>query len=431
MGLVFWEKQGADRMCGLHCLNALLQGPYFDESDLSDVALKLDALEQSLLSKEGTVELVKRNSHNVSADGFFSVSVIEQCLKDYGIWLVPINKPAVANSVLEPSKEEAFLCHLHDHWLAIRKVGEEWYNLDSLKPAPTVVSEFHLSAFLQGMQHEGFSIFVIRPDVNLHTLRGTGELSLPQPAGFLRISLPPPRHYLGQNQYRLTKSDIEQMWKIQKGKDKAQDEDVWREHGGDSNTDKDSSEFMNRGTVLVPAKHEWPTSSGHRLDGGTAVVSNEVSTTTALSTTNTSEEDEIQNAMKLSMMAFIENLPRPADEPGLNDARTTTIQLRLPDGSRHARRFSNEHKLQEIVRWLEGTASVDTTTGQSRFSPPLALTEAYSIITGLGVLPKTCISRVSGSIQVVSDGAAFNGDELVVGDLNFDSLVNFHFRLIV
>ena len=28
---VYWEKQGSDRLCGVHCLNSLLQGPFFDE----------------------------------------------------------------------------------------------------------------------------------------------------------------------------------------------------------------------------------------------------------------------------------------------------------------------------------------------------------------------------------------------------------------
>ena len=29
-------------MCGVHCINALLQGPYFDAISMSEIALKLD-----------------------------------------------------------------------------------------------------------------------------------------------------------------------------------------------------------------------------------------------------------------------------------------------------------------------------------------------------------------------------------------------------
>ncbi len=39
---VYFEKQGADMMCGVHCINALLQGPHFDEVTTSQIALQLD-----------------------------------------------------------------------------------------------------------------------------------------------------------------------------------------------------------------------------------------------------------------------------------------------------------------------------------------------------------------------------------------------------
>ena len=28
---IYWEKQGTDRLCGVHCINSLLQGPFYDE----------------------------------------------------------------------------------------------------------------------------------------------------------------------------------------------------------------------------------------------------------------------------------------------------------------------------------------------------------------------------------------------------------------
>jgi len=36
--VIYFEKQGNDLMCGLHCINALLQGPIFDEVSLSQIA---------------------------------------------------------------------------------------------------------------------------------------------------------------------------------------------------------------------------------------------------------------------------------------------------------------------------------------------------------------------------------------------------------
>ena len=29
--LIYWEKQGIDRLCGLHCVNAILQGSFYNE----------------------------------------------------------------------------------------------------------------------------------------------------------------------------------------------------------------------------------------------------------------------------------------------------------------------------------------------------------------------------------------------------------------
>lgn len=34
---VYWEKQGADKMCAMHTLNSLCQGPLFTESELSTI----------------------------------------------------------------------------------------------------------------------------------------------------------------------------------------------------------------------------------------------------------------------------------------------------------------------------------------------------------------------------------------------------------
>jgi len=51
---VYWEKQEKDVMtCGVHCLNALLQGPVFTPVTLSNIALNLDKEEQNIGAKRG------------------------------------------------------------------------------------------------------------------------------------------------------------------------------------------------------------------------------------------------------------------------------------------------------------------------------------------------------------------------------------------
>ncbi|KAL0451063.1 UNVERIFIED_CONTAM: Ataxin-3 [Sesamum latifolium] len=58
--------------------------------------------------------------------------------------------------------ENAFICHLQDHWFCIRKVNGEWYNFDSLYAAPEHLSKFYLSAYLDSLKGFGWSIFLVR-----------------------------------------------------------------------------------------------------------------------------------------------------------------------------------------------------------------------------------------------------------------------------
>ncbi len=54
--VVYWERQESGIMtCGLHCLNTLLQGPYFDEVELSQIALQIDDTEKKLFHSNTSV----------------------------------------------------------------------------------------------------------------------------------------------------------------------------------------------------------------------------------------------------------------------------------------------------------------------------------------------------------------------------------------
>ncbi len=46
---VYWERQVAG-LCGQHCVNTLLQGPYLSPDMLSEVALRLDAQERAAMA---------------------------------------------------------------------------------------------------------------------------------------------------------------------------------------------------------------------------------------------------------------------------------------------------------------------------------------------------------------------------------------------
>ena len=55
---VYFEKQSNDRLCGVHCLNNLLQGPFFDAVSLSEIALRLDEMEKKLFQEDIRVALL-------------------------------------------------------------------------------------------------------------------------------------------------------------------------------------------------------------------------------------------------------------------------------------------------------------------------------------------------------------------------------------
>ena len=48
-----------------------------------------------------------------------------------------------------------------EHWFAIRSIAGEWWDFNSLLPAPRLLSHFYLSAFLSTLKQQGYSIFVI------------------------------------------------------------------------------------------------------------------------------------------------------------------------------------------------------------------------------------------------------------------------------
>ena len=53
-------------MCAQHCLNSLLQGPYFGPGELSELALTVDNLERMRMAESGTESQSYRDFLQVS-----------------------------------------------------------------------------------------------------------------------------------------------------------------------------------------------------------------------------------------------------------------------------------------------------------------------------------------------------------------------------
>jgi ataxin-3 len=78
-GMLYHEVQEA-KLCAVHCVNTVLQGPFFSEFDLAALASDLDTKERQMM-QEGTVsaaasgDFLSAESHNVSLGGDFSIQV--------------------------------------------------------------------------------------------------------------------------------------------------------------------------------------------------------------------------------------------------------------------------------------------------------------------------------------------------------------------
>jgi ataxin-3 len=87
-------------------------------------------------------------------------------LRSFGEYTAtPVENSEMRKSIKDYGDEEAFICHSVDHWIAIRKLYNVWYNLNSTnmyEPGPQIISDFYLSAFLDSIKNSGYTIFVIR-----------------------------------------------------------------------------------------------------------------------------------------------------------------------------------------------------------------------------------------------------------------------------
>ncbi|KAI3447750.1 hypothetical protein Pfo_004415 [Paulownia fortunei] len=187
-GMLYHEVQES-KLCAVHCVNTVLQGPFFSELDLAALASDLDRTERQMMLGSVTGDFLPELSHNVSLDGDFSIQVLQKALEVWNLQVIPLDSPVAEPAQIDPETENAFICHLQDHWFCIRKVNGEWYNFDSLYAAPEHLSKFYLSAYLDSLKGFGWSIFLVRgnfpkecPITSSEAYNGYGQWLLPDDA---------------------------------------------------------------------------------------------------------------------------------------------------------------------------------------------------------------------------------------------------------
>lgn len=68
----------------------------------------------------------------------------EALQKVWNISLTNIQNPEMKEVVKEPFKEIGFLCNLQNHWFALRKLENKWWNLNSLQDHPSTLTDLYL-----------------------------------------------------------------------------------------------------------------------------------------------------------------------------------------------------------------------------------------------------------------------------------------------
>ncbi|KXN92436.1 Ataxin-3 [Leucoagaricus sp. SymC.cos] len=175
--IIYHEKQQSGSMlCAQHALNSLLQGPYFTAPDLSEIARKLDLLEDQYNTesqRDGSKNMDDTGILLTDKSGFFSVQVMEEAIEVWGLNLIRWRSNAMRPYQDHPHTQLAFILNLEQHWFTLRRFGPasanvdgdpgqgHWFNLNSSLSAPEWVGKLYLGMVLQQAEAEGYSVFVV------------------------------------------------------------------------------------------------------------------------------------------------------------------------------------------------------------------------------------------------------------------------------
>lgn len=385
----YWEKQGGDRLCAVHCVNSLLQGPHFTEVDLGKFAQDLDVQERALLGGAAG------ESTNVDASGNFSIGVIMEALKKRGYQCYNTTHPAIADSMRRnPGAEAGFICNSHarEHWFTIRRVKGKWWNLDSLKHSPESIGDVYLAEFLHATQQQGFTIFVVRDASSGDSPEGSKAAELPECL---------PGAYSGRlwgNQFFLTAPKIEELKKRGAEGESREAAEAQRIGGGDGGGDGGDGEAGPSFTMIAPADKRKPQETDWKSLGGGQSLGG--------GSSSGMDDPELQAALRASALEAVQGSDAATavqipEEPATGTPGITTIQVRLPNGKRLQRRFLvGEHTVEQLCAFVEKSSVEDASLGL-----PVLTAQAYSLMKRVIPGGQLKIEREGGSTKIKAEEA--------------------------
>ncbi|KAK1311808.1 hypothetical protein QJS10_CPA07g00057 [Acorus calamus] len=148
--MMLYHETHQSKLRVLHCINAVLQGPFFSDQDLIDLASSFSKTDPTLPSFDDDIDF----SHIISLGGSFSLKVLKAALEVWGLQIVPV----------EPKLdlENAFVCHSQGHWVCVRRVGGEWYNFNGAHDVPERLSRPGLGEHFNALLDDGWSVYAVR-----------------------------------------------------------------------------------------------------------------------------------------------------------------------------------------------------------------------------------------------------------------------------
>ncbi|KJP88039.1 hypothetical protein AK88_02314 [Plasmodium fragile] len=392
---VYWEKQGNDRMCGLHCINAMLQGPHYSEDVLASIGREIDEKEREFLKcsggagESGMNDLMRKNSSNVLDDGFINISVLIECLRRKNISVKNTFQDDLKKIISSDHQDIGFICNLAQHWFCIRKIYNTWYVLDSLKSGPLYIKDINLKYYFNDIinKYHVFSVQNINPYVSLPKADINFEAK-------------------NANQFYLLTSEICEISGV------SSNGFIMEERVNSGNRGEKNS-FFASSAHDKPNKFKWPEGGGRKLNdqGWNDLTGVGGGGGGLFPSAPHDADDELQMALLLSMEEYAKNLPPPPSEEPAGE-NCINFMVKISNRKIH-RRFCNTKTLTDVFYWLEYES-----VSNKEFGPSLLLRSSYNLHQ---IYPRRKFCKYqNGTIELHTGGKVEQVQDTPLVDLKFE-----------
>lgn len=95
---------------------------------------------------------------NARHDGFYNVQVMQEVLRRAGYEMTSVSAEAAKDGV-ERAKEKAFILNKQEHWFCVRRLGQEWFDLNSCMSVPKHYTDRDLEWLIKEAVSDGYGVF--------------------------------------------------------------------------------------------------------------------------------------------------------------------------------------------------------------------------------------------------------------------------------